>query len=553
MEKNGGSPQGDRTLTTRQGHPVGNNQSQRTVGSRGPATLENYHFLEKISHFDRERIPERVVHARGFVAYGEFEATGRIGEDPASRYTRAKLFQEPGKKTALAVRFSTVIGGRDSSEVARDPRGFAVKFYTEDGNWDLVGNNLPVFFIRDAIKFPDVIHALKPDPVTFRQEPNRIFDFMSQTPESMHMLTYLFGSRGIPASYRHMEGFGVNTYKMVNAEGATVLVKYHFHPRSGVASLTAVEAASRSYRAGQLGISPDALGKSFGAVLAERPGDARAFFERHFRPFQVEAGQTGRGFVTGYYEPTVAARREPSAEFSVPLYARPDDLVKVDEDNRPAHLDPAFAFARRTSAGLEEYFDRRAIERGALGGRGLEIAWLADKVDAFFIHVQGAARLRFPDGDEKRVTYAAKTGHPFTGPGGVLAELGEIAREAVTMQSIRAWFRANPHRIDEILHRNRSFIFFREAPVADETLGPVAAAKVPLTPARSLAVDRLLHTFGTPIHVSAESLSFGGTPFRRLMVAQDTGSAIVGPARGDIFVGSGDAAGVVSASDAGAG
>jgi catalase len=136
-----------------------------------------------------------------------------------------------------------VIGGRDSSEAARDPRGFAVKFYTEDGNWDLVGNNLAVFFIRDAIKFPDVIHSLKPDPVTFRQEPNRIFDFMSQTPESMHMLTHLFSPRGIPASYRHMEGFGVNTYKMLNAAGDTVLVKYHFHPRCGLASLTAAEAA----------------------------------------------------------------------------------------------------------------------------------------------------------------------------------------------------------------------------------------------------------------------------------------------------------------------
>jgi catalase len=243
MKRTPDEPSQEAVLTTRQGHPVSNNQSQRTVGSRGPATLENYHFLEKITHFDRERIPERVVHARGFVCYGEFEATGRIGQDAASKYTRAKLFQTAGKKTPLAIRFSTVIGGRDSSETARDPRGFAVKFYTEDGNWDLVGNNLAIFFIRDAIKFPDVIHALKPDPVTFRQMPNRIFDFMSQTPESMHMLTHLFSPRGIPASYRHMEGFGVNTYKMVNASGDTVLVKYHFHPRCGVASLTAEEAA----------------------------------------------------------------------------------------------------------------------------------------------------------------------------------------------------------------------------------------------------------------------------------------------------------------------
>jgi catalase len=229
-------------LTTRQGHPVSDNQNQRTVGPRGPATLENYHFLEKISHFDRERIPERVVHARGAVAFGYFEATGKIGDEPASTYTRAKLFQEAGKRTPVAVRFSTVIGGRDSSEAARDPRGFAVKFYTEDGNWDLVGNNLPVFFIRDAIKFPDVIHSLKPDPVTFRQEPGRIFDFMSLTPESMHMLTFLFSPRGIPSDYRHQQGFGVNTYKLVNEAGETKLVKYHWEPKQGTRCLTAQQA-----------------------------------------------------------------------------------------------------------------------------------------------------------------------------------------------------------------------------------------------------------------------------------------------------------------------
>ncbi|HEY4625385.1 MAG TPA: catalase, partial [Blastococcus sp.] len=203
-----------------------------------------YQFLEKISHFDRERIPERVVHARGFVAYGEFEATGMWGDEPIERYTRAKLFNTPGKKTDLAIRFSTVIGGRDSSEAARDPRGFAVKFYTEDGNWDIVGNNLAVFFIRDAIKFPDVIHSLKPDPITFRQEPARIFDFMSQTPEALHMLVNLFSPRGIPADYRHMQGFGVNTYKWVNAQGETKLVKYHWLPKQGVKSLTAADAAA---------------------------------------------------------------------------------------------------------------------------------------------------------------------------------------------------------------------------------------------------------------------------------------------------------------------
>ncbi|MEI7031011.1 catalase, partial [Streptomyces pratensis] len=220
------------------------NQNQRTVGARGPATLENYQFLEKISHFDRERIPERVVHARGVTTYGHFEAYGKWGEEPISRYTRAKLFQEAGKRTDVAVRFSTVIGGRDSSEAARDPRGFAVKFYTEDGNWDLVGNNLGIFFIRDAIKFPDVIHALKPDPVSHEQKPGRIFDFMSQTPESMHMLVNLFSPRGIPSDYRHMQGFGVNTYKWVNDQGESVLVKYHWLPKQGVRSMTAEDAAN---------------------------------------------------------------------------------------------------------------------------------------------------------------------------------------------------------------------------------------------------------------------------------------------------------------------
>ncbi|WP_030374543.1 catalase [Streptomyces rimosus] len=231
-------------LTNRQGHPVHDNQNQRTVGARGPATLENYQFLEKISHFDRERIPERVVHARGVTAYGFFESYGKWGDEPVGRHTRAKVFQEAGKRTEVAVRFSTVIGGRDSSEAARDPRGFAVKFYTEDGNWDLVGNNLGVFFIRDAIKFPDVIHSLKPDPVTHEQKPARIFDFMSQTPESMHMLVNLFSPRGIPADYRHQQGFGVNTYKWVNDEGRTVLVKYHWMPKLGVRSMTEADAAA---------------------------------------------------------------------------------------------------------------------------------------------------------------------------------------------------------------------------------------------------------------------------------------------------------------------
>jgi len=232
----------DGTLTNRQGHPVTNNQNIRTVGNRGPATLENYDFIEKISHFDREKVPERIVHARGAGAHGYFEAYGTVGEEPASKYTRAKLFQEKGKQTPVFVRFSTVVNGLHSPETVRDPRGFAVKFYTEDGNWDLVGNNLKIFFIRDAMKFPDMIHAFRPDPVTNIQDPRRFFDFCANSPESFHMVTFVYSPWGIPANYRMMQGSGVNTYKWVNQEGKAVLVKYHWEPKQGIKNLTVKEA-----------------------------------------------------------------------------------------------------------------------------------------------------------------------------------------------------------------------------------------------------------------------------------------------------------------------
>jgi len=232
----------EQTLTNNQGHPVTNNQDVRTVGNRGPTVLENYDFLEKITHFDRERIPERVVHARGAGAHGYFEAYGTFGNEPISKYTRAKLFQEKGKRTPVFVRFSTVIHGTSSPETLRDPRGFAVKFYTEDGNWDLVGNNLKIFFIRDPLKFPDLVHAFKPDPVTNIQDGERIFDFISQSPEALHMITFLFSPWGIPANYRQMQGSGVHAYKWVNDKGESVLVKYHWEPKQGIRNLTQEEA-----------------------------------------------------------------------------------------------------------------------------------------------------------------------------------------------------------------------------------------------------------------------------------------------------------------------
>jgi membrane-bound lytic murein transglycosylase A len=322
---------------------------------------------------------------------------------------------------------------------------------------------------------------------------------------------------------------------------------------------SAFHVLKKPYRTGSLGVAFDAFDAAYRDSRETPAADAaraRAFFERHFVPALVSEhppGETGTsaGFVTGFYEPVVAASAVRTETFTVPLLARPDDLIDIDDANRPAGMDPYLAFARRTEAGPEvdpvEYLDRPAIEQGALAGRGLEIAWLESKVDAFFIHVQGAARLAMTDGSTRRVTYAAKSGQRFTAIGRVLADMGEIPLEQVTMQSIRAWLAAHPERVDEILWRNRSYIFFRDAAVEGLDLGPVAAAKVPLTPGRSVAVNRLLHTFGTPFYIDAPALSaFGGKAFRRLMIAQDTGSAIVGPARGDLFAGSGDAAGEIA-------
>ncbi|GHD17330.1 murein transglycosylase A [Tianweitania populi] len=311
---------------------------------------------------------------------------------------------------------------------------------------------------------------------------------------------------------------------------------------------SASHAQTKPYRTGSLGLTPADFAPAYNVVLALNDADegaARTFFETHFVPFSIQPSSGEAGFVTGYYEPIVQASRHQTETFRYPILRRPDDLVDLDDGNRPVEMDPTFAFGRQTDAGIVEYFNRAEIEHGALDGRGLEMAWLEDRFALFLIHVQGAARLQFSDG-EQRVTYAAKTGHPFTGPGKVLVETREISRSEVTIRKIRSWFQEKPERLSEILHQNRSFIFFREAPVDDPELGPIAAAKVPLTPGRSLAVDRLIHTFGTPFFIQAPDLTEAGKPLARLMIAQDTGSAILGPARGDLFIGSGDAAGEIA-------
>jgi catalase len=234
-------PDNVKGFTTQQGTPVSDDQNSLHAGERGPLLMDDVYFREKMFHFDHERIPERVVHARGFGAHGYFETYDTLKE-----ITCADLFQRPGEKTPVFVRFSTVAGNKGSMDLARDVRGFAVKFYTKEGNWDLVGNNIPVFFIQDAIKFPDLIHAAKAEPDRgFPQAQtvhDNFWDFVSLMPESTHMLMWIMSDRAIPRSFRFMEGFGVHTFKLINESGDVHFVKFHWKPKLGLQSVVWNEA-----------------------------------------------------------------------------------------------------------------------------------------------------------------------------------------------------------------------------------------------------------------------------------------------------------------------
>lgn len=229
----------NRILRTQAGIPVQDNQRSQSAGPGGPVLLQDAHLVEKLARFNRERIPERVVHAVGSAAYGHFKVTN----PDVSKWTKMKMFSELGNETPVFLRFSTVAASKGGPDTARDPRGFAVKFYTEDGNWDLVGNNTPVFFLRDGIKFPDFVHSQKYDPQTNRQEPDNVWDFFSRAPEATHQFIWLFGDRGIPASYRHMNGYGSHTFMWVNALGEKFWVKFHFKVDQGIRCFTSEEAA----------------------------------------------------------------------------------------------------------------------------------------------------------------------------------------------------------------------------------------------------------------------------------------------------------------------
>lgn len=321
---------------------------------------------------------------------------------------------------------------------------------------------------------------------------------------------------------------------------------------------SARQMVEKPYKTRALGISSSHLASLSTRALADAPFDqlaARAFFEAHFQPCEIVEtdNHSGgfNGFVTAYYEPEVRASRTRTRSYQTPLYKRPDDLVDVTSENRPEGFDPDLRFARcldgPNQGPLDEYPDRRAISQGYLEGRGLEIAWVKDSVEALFIHIQGSARLCFDDGSSCRVGYAAKTGHQYTAVGKVLLERGALKPRNCGMQAIRDWFAENPDEVNQVINQNRSFIFFNEYKVHKLQNGPVGAAKVHLAAERSLAVDRLEHTFGSPVWIeTSKPLPGSNASFCRLMIAQDTGSAIVGPARGDLFLGSGDYAGKIA-------
>ncbi len=224
-------------VTTDAGRPVGDNQNSLTVGPRGPVVFEDFLLFEKMAHFNRERIPERVVHAKGSGAYGYFVCT-----NPLTTYTTARLFSSKGKKTPAFLRFSTVGGEKGSADTERDPRGFALKFYTEEGNWDMVGNNTPVFFIRDPLKFGDFIHTQKRDPETNLKSPTMMWDFWSLSPESLHQVTILFSDRGTPDGYRRMNGYSSHTFSLINAKNELFYVKWHFKTKQGIQNFTREQA-----------------------------------------------------------------------------------------------------------------------------------------------------------------------------------------------------------------------------------------------------------------------------------------------------------------------
>lgn len=357
------------------------------------------------------------------------------------------------------------------------------------------------------------------------------------------LIAYLFWSRAVderapsplrPVSFTDIQGWETDDH----AEAFSAL------RRSCEKIVSVYEAREKSGRGGDephlfLNVCRAALALEHAPDTAE----ARKFFEDHFTPHGYSADGLN-GFVTGYYEPELKGSRTRSDRFSLPVYRVPDDLMQLFPDSERAKRNQEITAGRKTAEGIVPYYDRKQIEQGALEGRDLELVWLEDYVDAFYMHIQGSGRVVLEEGGHVRLAYAAKNGHPYTAIGRLLIERGEIEQGRMSMEAVRGWLADNPEKARELMWENRSYVFFRELPNDLAVPGPEGAQGVPLTPHRSLAVDTSIHETGTPIWIDAPDLDVHGEKgFHRLMVAQDTGSAIRGPERGDIFWGSGVDAG----------
>jgi membrane-bound lytic murein transglycosylase A len=318
------------------------------------------------------------------------------------------------------------------------------------------------------------------------------------------------------------------------------LAAFRAFVRSAPALRRTSEAAAAKTRVADRALA-QAVADAADASIADRAG-AKAFFEDRFVPHRVRHSGAA-GLLTGYYEPVLDGSRAPDERFQVPIYRRPPDLVNLVREEERGALADGLTHARRTDSGIVPFPTRADIEDGALAGQGLEFLWLADAVDCFFMHIQGSGRIRLPGGETLRVTYDGKNGHPYTSVGRYLIDTGHFTADDMTLDALKHWLAADPERGRKVMQENRSFIFFRELEREDD--GPLGALEIPLSPERSLAVDTAFHALGTPVYVSAPALApwADGKGFARLMIAQDVGSAIRGPERGDIYFGSGDDAG----------
>ena len=441
---------GGQVLTTNQGVPVADNQNSLKAGVRGPTLLEDFILREKITHFDHERIPERIVHARGSGAHGFFECY-----KPLTDLTRASIFAEAGKRTPVFVRFSTVAGERGSTDTARDVRGFAVKFYTDEGNWDLVGNNIPVFFIQDAMKFPDLVHAVKPEPHNAMPQAasahDTFWDFVSLMPESTHMLMWVMSDRAIPRSYRMMQGFGVHTFRFVNAAGKSRFVKFHWNPVAGTHSLAWDEAVKIS------GADPDFHRRDLWDAI-----EAGAFPEWELG-VQVFTEEQGEKFSFDVLDSTKLIPEElvPVKPIGrMVLNRNPDNFFAETEQVAfcTAHIVPGLDFSNDPllAGRIHSYVDTQLTRLG--GPNFHEIPINAPVAEVHNNQRDGLHRQAIPRG---RVAY-----EPNSLGGGCPFQAGKLGFMTFPQETVEHKVRGKPEKFAE--HYNQATLFWKSQSAAEQ-------------------------------------------------------------------------------------